>query len=147
MKPYEILLVEDSAGDVLLTKEAFRMALGDKVELFAVKDGMVAMDYLDERGPGKDIPFPSLILLDLNLPRKNGIEVLQEIKGDKRSQHLPVIILSTSSNRREIRKCYDLGANSYLVKPLDFDEFVEMVRRLDQFWFNSNILPFNPEEG
>lgn len=145
MRPYEILLVEDSAGDVLLTREAFRLALGDKVDLHVVKDGVMAMDFLLNRGPETEDPFPSLILLDLNLPRKNGLEVLQEIKSNKAIQHLPVIILSTSNNRREIRKCYDIGANSYLIKPIDFDEFVDMIRKLDQFWFNANILPFNPE--
>lgn len=121
------------------------MALGDKVNLHVVKDGIIAMDFLLNRGTEDEDPFPSLILLDLNLPRKNGIEVLQEIKTNRLTQHLPVIILSTSSNRHEIRKCYDLGANSYLIKPIDFDEFVDMVRKLDQFWFNANILPFNPE--
>lgn len=145
MRPHEILLVEDNAGDALLTKEAFRLALGEKVEIFVAKDGVLAMDYLLKRGPDEEEPFPSLVLLDLNLPRKNGLEVLQEIKNNERTHHLPVIILSTSSNRREIRKCYDMGANSYLIKPIDFDEFVDMIRKLDQFWFNANILPFNPE--
>jgi len=133
--PRSILLVEDNAGDVRLTREALREA-DVSVELTAVADGEQALAFL--RG---DAPRPDLVLLDLNLPKKNGLEVLEEIKGDPDLRTIPVIMLTTSSSARDIAACYDRGVNCYVVKPLDLDDFTRLVRAIDGFWFEVAVLP------
>jgi two-component system, chemotaxis family, response regulator Rcp1 len=130
-----ILLVEDNAGDVRLTREALREA-EVAVDLVAVADGDQALEFL--RGEGAR---PDLILLDLNLPRKNGLEVLEEIKGDPELRHTPVIMLTTSSSARDIAACYDRGVNCYVVKPLDLDDFTGLVQAINGFWLEVARLP------
>jgi two-component system, chemotaxis family, response regulator Rcp1 len=129
-----ILLVEDNAGDVRLTREALREA-EVAVELIAVADGEQALSHLRNEGR------PDLILLDLNLPKKNGLEVLEEIKEDPELRRTPVIMLTTSSSARDIAACYDRGVNCYVVKPLDLDDFTALVQAINRFWFEVAQLP------
>jgi chemotaxis family two-component system response regulator Rcp1 len=135
-----ILLVEDNPADVLLTMEALKE--GDiSHELNVVNDGADAISYLRRKGKYTDVILPDIILLDINLPKKNGFEVLAEIKEDQRLKSIPVIILTTSSAKQDIRKAYDLHANCYIVKPLDFDAFLDVVRSIEDFWLSVARLP------
>ena len=135
-----ILLVEDNPGDVRLTQEALR---GAKVanDLRVVGDGEAAIDYLRRRGPYADAPRPDIILLDLNLPRLDGREVLMDIKSDPDLAKIPIIILTSSSAERDINSAYELHANCYISKPVDFTEFIEAVRSLEGFWLRIVRLP------
>ncbi len=135
-----ILLVEDNAGDVRLTREALREARV-AVELTAVADGEQALAYLRGQGEHAGAPRPDLVLLDLNLPKKNGLEVLEEIKRDPELRATPVIMLTTSSSSRDVAACYDRGVNCYVVKPLDLDDFTRLVRAINSFWFEVAELP------
>lgn len=142
-----ILLVEDSAEDVEATVRALRKAgLANPIRHCA--DGDQALDYLKRRGkyaPPADAPRPGVVLLDLNLPGTDGREVLAEIKSDAELKHIPVIILTTSSDERDVQRCYDAGANSYVKKPVDFDGFLQAIRRLSDYWFEVVILPKSAE--
>lgn len=135
-----ILLVEDNPGDVRLTKEALR---GAKVanDLRVVGDGEAAINYLRRRGPYVDAPRPDIVLLDLNLPRLDGREVLADIKSDPDLAKIPIIILTSSSAERDINSAYELHANCYISKPVDFTEFIEAVRSLEGFWLRIVRLP------
>ena len=141
--PIEIMLVEDNAGDVRLTREALKDA---KVvnTLHVARDGEEAMDYLYHKGKYADAPRPDLILLDLNLPRKDGREVLAEIKADEDLKRIPVVILTTSKSEEDVLKVYNLHANCYVTKPLDLDQFIRVVQAIEDFWFTVVRLP---EEG
>jgi two-component system, chemotaxis family, response regulator Rcp1 len=135
-KHFEILLVEDNPADVRLTREAFKAS---KVQnnLRVTKDGVEAMDFL-RRGEGYiDAARPDLILLDLNLPRKDGREVLAEIKADEDLKRIPVVILTTSRADKDIQASYDLNANCYIVKPADIDQFFEAIRSTEHFWLTT----------
>ncbi len=134
MSGRSILLVEDNAGDVRLTREALREA-DVSARLVAVCDGEDALAYLRNEGIHVDAARPDLILLDLNLPRKNGLEVLEEIKGDPELRRTPVIMLTTSSSARDVAACYDRGVNCFVVKPLDLDDFTRLVAAINGFWF------------
>ncbi len=140
MSERSILLVEDNAGDVRLTREALREA-EVAVELIAVADGEQALAFLRSEGVHADAARPDLILLDLNLPKKNGLEVLEEIKGDPELRRTPVIMLTTSSSARDIAACYARGVNCYVVKPLDLDDFTGLVQAINRFWFEVACLP------
>ena len=144
MNHIDILLVEDSPADVLITREAFAEF---KIlnTLYVVEDGVEAMAFLNQDGKYASVPRPDLILLDLNLPRKNGREVLAEVKGDPRLKNIPVVILTTSHSERDVLEAYDQHANCYIVKPVGFDHFVEAVKTIRQFWFSVVTLP--PEEN
>jgi two-component system, chemotaxis family, response regulator Rcp1 len=135
-----ILLVEDNPGDVRLTKEALKDA---KVlnEVFVASDGVEAMQFLHKEGKFPDVPLPDLILLDLNLPRKDGREVLAEIKKDPALKRIPVVILTTSKTDEDIIKTYDLHANAYVTKPVDLNRFIEIMHSLEEFWFTIVKLP------
>jgi CheY-like chemotaxis protein len=135
-----ILLVEDNAGDVRLTREALREA-DVTVGLTAVPDGDQALAFLRGEGAHAAATRPDLILLDLNLPKKNGLEVLEEIKRDPELCRIPVIMLTTSSSARDIAACYDRGVNCYVVKPLDLDDFTRLVQAINSFWFEVAVLP------
>lgn len=139
----EILLVEDSPGDVRLTREALSEA---KVanRLHVVIDGVEAMDFLLRRGRQAAAPRPDLILLDLNLPRMDGREVLAAIKGDPDLRTIPVVILTTSDAEADVLRSYDLHANCYLVKPVDVDRFFDQIRSLEGFWLKVVKLPPDP---
>ncbi|HTE59878.1 MAG TPA: response regulator [Solirubrobacteraceae bacterium] len=140
MTDRSILLVEDNAGDVRLTREALREA-DLEVELTAVPDGEQALAFLRNEGEHAGAPRPDLILLDLNLPKKNGLEVLEEIKRDPALRTMPVIMLTTSSSARDVAACYDLGVNCYVVKPLDLDDFTGLVQAINGFWLEVARLP------
>jgi two-component system, chemotaxis family, response regulator Rcp1 len=139
-RPAEILLVEDNNNDVDLTRLAFEMS-NLPFHIHHVKDGVDCMAFLRKEGEYVDRPTPDLILLDLNRPRKNGREVLSEMMADEILRHLRVIVLSTSSNDEEILKTYELGCSSYIVKPVDFERFLVIVRSLAEYWFTVVILP------
>ena len=139
-KPVEILLVEDSPGDVRLTVEAMKEAkIGNRLNV--VVDGVEAMDYLKRQGRFAQAPRPDLILLDLNLPRKDGREVLAEIKADNSLRSIPVVILTTSSAEEDIVRTYNLHANCYITKPVDFTQFMNVVRAIEDFWLTVVKLP------
>ena len=136
----EILLVEDSPGDVRLTREALKES---KVrnQLSVAEDGVEAMAFLRREGKYSGAVRPDLILLDLNLPRKDGREVLAEIKADETLKRIPVVILTTSDAEQDVLKGYDLHANCYITKPVDFERFISVVKSIDDFWFSIVKLP------
>jgi two-component system, chemotaxis family, response regulator Rcp1 len=136
----EILLVEDNPGDVRLTREALKEC---KVinRLHVVEDGVEALEFLRRQGNYANVPRPDLILLDLNLPRKDGREVLAEIKADTDLRTIPTVILTSSSAEEDLLRAYGLHANCYVTKPIDFDRFIQVVQRLEEFWFGIVKLP------
>jgi two-component system, chemotaxis family, response regulator Rcp1 len=136
----EVLLVEDSPADVLITREALNEARLINT-IHAVEDGVEALEFLRRQGRYAGAPRPDLILLDLNLPRKNGIEVLAEIKADPELKSIPVVVLTTSRAEEDVWKSYDLHANCYVVKPVGFDNFAQAVQSIRQFWFCVVTLP------
>ena len=136
----QILLVEDNAADVRLTQEALRdTKLANEVHV--VRDGVEALDFLRRRPPFEHAPRPDLVILDLNLPRKDGREVLADIKADPSLRIIPVAVLTTSSQEADIVRSYDLGANCYLTKPVDLNQFLTVVQTLEQFWLGIVRLP------
>jgi two-component system, chemotaxis family, response regulator Rcp1 len=139
-RPVEILLVDDNPADVALTQEAF---LENKLcnNLNVVNDGVEAMDYLRKRGQYASAPTPDIILLDLNMPRKDGREVLAEIKADDELKYIPVVIMTVSKDDKDILESYRLHANCYVKKPVKFAEFAEVVKALENFWFSVVTLP------
>jgi CheY-like chemotaxis protein len=141
-QPIEVLLVEDDPGDVLLIREAFDF---NKVHnnLNVVNDGEQALAYLRREGEYSESLRPDLVLLDLNLPRKDGREVLAEIKSDPALRSIPVVVLTTSKAEEDILRSYDLHANAYVTKPVDFARFIEVVRQIDQFFLTVVKLPPN----
>jgi two-component system response regulator len=139
-RPIEILLVEDSPADILITREAFEEAsLMNAIHV--VEDGVQALEFLRREGRYASAPRPDLILLDLNLPRKNGREVLAEIKADDSLKIIPVIVLTTSNASEDILQAYDLHANCYVVKPVGFENFLKAVQSIRNFWFSVVALP------
>lgn len=138
--PITILMVEDNPDDVYLTIEALKDA---KVHnsMYTVEDGVEALKFLRHEGEFANAPRPDLILLDLNLPRKSGREVLSEIKTDPDLTPIPVVILTTSAADEDILKAYELHANCYITKPVDFDQFITVVRTIEDFWFSIVRLP------
>ncbi len=139
-KLVEILLVEDSLGDIRLTQEALKDAKV-KNNLSICRDGVDAMNFLHKRDGYENTPHIDLILLDLNMPRKNGLEVLKEIKSDNQLKLIPVVILTTSEAETDIVKSYDLNANCYIKKPVDFEQFLEIINSIEQFWLTVVKLP------
>ena len=139
-KPIEILMVEDSPSDAQLTIEALHAA---KIanRLTHVEDGVEALRFLRREGPHADAPRPDLILLDLNLPRKDGREVLEELKRDPNLKVIPVVILTTSRSEEDVLRSYQLHANCYITKPVDFSKFMEVVKAIEQFWLTIVTLP------
>lgn len=140
VRPIEILLVEDNPGDIRLMRESFKDA---KVRnnINHVGDGITALAYLRREGPYARAPRPDIILLDLNLPKKDGREVLAVIKSDDDLRRIPVVILTTSRAEEDIVKSYDLHANCYISKPVDLEQFMHVVRSIENFWFTIVILP------
>jgi CheY-like chemotaxis protein len=136
----EVLLVEDNPGDVRLMREAF-WEVDVRHCLHTASDGVEAIDFLRRREGYARAPRPDLIVLDLNLPRKDGREVLAEIKADARLRHIPVVVLSSSTAAEDVAGAYDLHANCYVSKPVDFEQFVGVVRSIETFWFNTARLP------
>ncbi len=140
VRPLEILLVEDSPSDTELTVEALKEA---KVHnhLSVVEDGVQALQFLRQQGPFAEAPRPDLIMLDLNLPRKDGREVLAEIKADERLKTIPVVVLTTSRAEQDVLRAYELHANCYVTKPVGFEQFLEVVRSIEDFWLVLVSLP------
>ena len=138
--PIEILLVEDNPGDERLTREALKEG---KVysTLHWVKDGVEAIDFLNRRGKHASAPRPDIILLDLNLPKKDGREVLQEIKSADELKRIPVVILTTSKAEEDVLRTYNLHANCYVTKPVDLEQFIVVVKSIDMFWLTVVTLP------
>lgn len=138
--PIEILLVEDNPGDVRLTKEALKEG---KIlnNLHVAKDGVEAISFLRREGEYDNAVRPDLILLDLNLPKKDGREVLMEIKKDKELRRIPVVVLTTSGAEEDIIKIYDCHANCYITKPVDFDQFINVIKSIENFWLSVVKLP------
>ncbi len=136
----DVLLVEDSPGDVRLTREAFRAANSD-IRLHVAMDGVEALEFLAQEGSYSNSPRPDLILLDLNLPRKDGREVLKHIRGDDNLKSIPTVIWTTSDAATDINQSYELQANSYLSKPVQLDKFQSVVRSINDFWFEKAKLP------
>ncbi len=136
----EVLLVEDDPGDVLMTREAFDE---HKVvnRLSVVADGVSAMEFLRQEGDHAGAPTPDLILLDLNLPRMDGREVLAAVKADERLKHIPVVVLTTSEAEEDVLRSYSLHANAYVTKPVDFERFIQVVRQIDDFFVTVVRLP------
>ncbi len=144
-KPIEILLVEDNPGDVRLTAEALRENKF-RNKLNVVADGVEAMAYVRREGKYSDAPRPDLILLDLNLPKKDGREVLAEIKTDEDLKRIPVVILTTSKAEEDIFKTYEHHANCYVTKPVELDQFIKVVKTIQEFWFTIVTLPGDLEK-
>jgi len=139
-KPIEILLVEDNPGDVRLTMEALKE--GKVVNnLHVVEDGVEAMAFLRQEGRYASKPRPSIVILDLNLPRKDGRETLAEIKADEGLKRIPVVVLTTSRAEEDIIKTYNLHANCFITKPVDLEKFIEIVQSIEDFWFTIVQLP------
>ena len=136
----DILLVEDNPADVNMLREIFQESKIDNT-VYVVNDGERAMDFLYQRGEFANSPRPDLVLLDIGLPRKGGLEVLAEIKGDPALKRIPVIMLTTSKAEEDILKSYDLHANSYITKPVHLDQFFEIVKSIENFWFGIVKLP------
>jgi CheY-like chemotaxis protein len=141
----DILLVEDNPGDVRLTEEAFEQGHIHNT-LHVTTDGVEALDFLHQRGEHADAPRPDIVLLDLNLPRMNGDEVLEEIRADPKLERLPVIVLTSSSAEEDILRSYRLQANAFLTKPVDPAEFVDTIRTFQQFWLSIVRLPPREKE-
>lgn len=140
VEPIEVLLVEDDPGDELMTREAFE---DNKIRntLHVVRDGQEALDFLYRRGDHADAPRPDLVLLDLNLPKYDGRQVLEQIKGDPELALIPVVVLTTSSAEEDILRSYKLHANAYVTKPVDLDQFIAAVRQIDEFFVTVVRLP------
>ncbi|WP_019143882.1 response regulator [Aeromicrobium massiliense] len=139
-QPIEVLLVEDDPGDELMTREAFE---DNKIRntLHVVRDGEQALDFLYRRGAHADAPQPDLILLDLNLPKYDGRQVLEKIKSDPDLAHIPIVVLTTSSAEEDILRSYKLHANAYVTKPVDVEQFIAAVRQIDEFFVTIVRLP------
>ena len=136
----EILLVEDNPGDARLTQEAMRAAKMTNV-LHVVEDGVQAMEFLRRRSRFKDAPRPDLILLDLNLPKKDGRAVLAEVKTDPDLRRIPVVVLTTSRSEEDVMQAYDMHANAYVTKPVNLEKFMRIVALIDEFWLKVVTLP------
>ena len=141
MKPKaDVLLVEDSAAEARLAIEALQETRFP-VELHVASDGIQAMNFLRREGPFRDAPRPRLVLLDLNLPRKDGREVLRDIKADEDLRRIPVVVLTTSKEQSDISRAYELHANCYIQKPLELDGFIEIVKSIHRYWLQMAELP------
>jgi two-component system, chemotaxis family, response regulator Rcp1 len=136
----DILIVEDNPGDARLIKEVLN---SNKIftSLHIVKDGVEAMEFLRNEGKFRSVPKPDLIILDLNLPRKDGREVLSEIKSDMELKHIPIVIMTISQAEEDILKSYNLHANCYITKPIDLNQFIKVVKSIEDFWFTIVKLP------
>jgi len=139
-KPIEILLIEDNPADARLVVEVLKDSK-IKNRIHVIEDGVNAMDYLNQKGEYNKAPRPDIILLDLNLPKKDGRDVLKEIKGNSKLKCIPVVILTTSSTKEDINQTYNNHANCFITKPVDFDQFLKVVQSIEDFWLTGVKLP------
>jgi len=139
-RPAEILLVEDNENDVVLTRQGFKLAKLS-ANLHHARNGEECLAFLRQQGEYAQSPTPDLILLDLNMPRMDGRAVLAELVADEKLRHLPVVILTTSAEEQEVLRMYQLRCSSYIVKPVDFDEFLRVIRLVSEYWFTVVVLP------
>ncbi|MBI4563134.1 MAG: response regulator [Planctomycetes bacterium] len=139
-QPIELLLVEDNPGDIRLTEEAWKESRS-LYRLNVVSDGVEALAFLRKEGPYARTPRPDMIFMDLNLPKRDGRDVLQEIKSDPVLRYIPVIVMTTSNADQDVLKSYSLHANCYISKPLDIDRFIQVIRTIEEFWINIVTLP------
>jgi CheY-like chemotaxis protein len=139
-KPIEILLIEDSRGDIGLIEEVFEEAK-IRNNLYIAEDGEEAILFLNKKGQYADAPRPDIILLDLNLPKKDGREVLEEVKSDENLKNIPIVVLTTSKAEEDVLKSYNLRANAYITKPVDFDQFIKVIKSIEGFWLEVVKLP------
>jgi len=137
---YPILLVDDNPDDVMIAQRAFKKGK-IKNMLYTVENGVEAIKFLRKEGDYSDAPVPALILLDINMPLKNGFQVLEKIKGDKELRRIPVVMLTTSERDTDIEKAYSLGCNSYIVKPVDFQDFLDVITRTQEYWLQISKVP------
>ena len=142
-RPIEILLVEDNPGDVMLTREAFEEGVVSNT-LNHVADGVEALAYLRKQGPYQGASTPDLVLLDLNMPRKGGLEVLEEVKADQALKIIPIVVMTTSEAEADILRSYHNHANAYITKSVDLEQFMKVVRTLEEFWLVLVRLPNGP---
>ena len=145
IRPIDILLVEDNPGDIDLAKEALGMGKLHNT-LYVVQDGVAAMDFLRKKGKYATVPRPDLIILDLNLPKKDGREVLAEIKEDAGLKRIPVVVLTTSRAEEDVLKTYNLHANCFVTKPLNMKQFLHVVQSIEEFWLSIVVLPNGVEK-
>lgn len=144
LRPVEILLMEDNEGDVFLTKRAFQKGkIANNIQV--APDGEVGLEMLRRKGEYKDLPTPDIVFLDMNMPKKDGAQVLMEMKSDDILRRIPVVVLTSSKAERDILKTYDLHANAYIVKPIDCEKFHETVAAIEGFWFSVVVLPSEAE--
>ncbi len=139
-KPIEILLIEDSRGDIGLIEEVFEEAK-IRNNLYVAEDGEEAIQFLNKKDQYADVPRPDIILLDLNLPKKDGREVLEEVKRDETLRNIPIVVLTTSKAEEDILKSYNLHANAYITKPVDFEQFIKVIKSIEDFWLEVVKLP------
>lgn len=139
-RPVNILLIEDNPGDVRLAQEAFKEGKYN-VNLEVVMDGLEAIKFLYREAPYTDVVTPDLILLDLNLPKKDGREVIQQVKSDPHLKSIPIVVLTTSNAHQDILTSYNLHVNSYINKPVDFDRFFYIIQTIEDFWVQTAVLP------
>ncbi|GAB2622254.1 response regulator [Belliella aquatica] len=139
LKLAHILLVEDNEGDILLTLDAFEESKVD-IKVSVVRNGQEALDFLNKEGEFADAQRPDLILLDINIPIYNGLEVLEKIKNDQSLKRIPVIMLTTSSNQKDVESAYKNYCNSYIKKPLEMDDFLAAIKKIEEFWLQLTIL-------
>lgn len=139
-RPYHILLVEDAPGDIRLTFEAFKKATIESL-LHTVQDGQEALDFLEQKGLHSGAPRPDLVLMDLNLPKLHGFDLLTRIKANDRLKNIPIVILTSSQNEEDIQKAYELQANCYLLKPSKLEDFFQIIRGVEEFWLSLVKLP------
>jgi CheY-like chemotaxis protein len=140
IRAVNILLVEDNPGDIRLTQEAFKECKMN-IDLNYVTDGVEAIRYLKQLPPYENMPLPDLILLDLNLPKRDGREVLEEVKSDNFLKRIPIVVLTTSNAEQDIIKSYNLHVNCYINKPVDFDHFFDIIQKIEDFWLTIAVLP------
>ena len=145
-EPIEILLVEDNPGDIRLIEEVLKEGKM-RINMYVARDGVEAMASLRKKEKYADLPRPDLILLDLNLPKKDGREVLEEIKMDQKLKLIPVVVLTTSKAEQDVLKSYDLHANCYITKPVDLDQFINVIKSIEDFWLTIVKLPQSGKDG
>ena len=139
-RPHVILMIDDNPTDVLLMKEAFSFCEGKNYEIYVAEDGVYAMDFLKRQGQYHAAPRPDIILLDLNMPRKNGLEVLMAVKTDSEFKYIPTLVYTSSVVKEDVKAAYNNFANGYIKKSVDFDECIRIAKSINDFWFSVSIL-------